>query len=119
MHSHFHAKDRFLGLGRRPQQCPLAQHQDPYHAKKKPGLFPVHFSILSSLYLVLVSLEAAISLHIRQKQKKGSGLFRLLPKLIPCFDKLSRTEKINDFNISPFTLSLSKGKWLVWATACI
>jgi len=27
-------------------------------------------------------------------------------------------EKLHDFNILPFTLSLSKGRWLVWATAC-
>ena len=52
-------------------------------------------------------------------------LFKLFQKLTGCCPNRFHAstssawaEKSNDLNISPFALSLSKGKRLVWATAC-
>ena len=64
----------------------MARYQDPYHAKKKPSLFPVHFSHLSSSHLVSVALEAGVSLYLRTQDNckftfQFLGGYRILPKI--------------------------------------
>jgi hypothetical protein len=69
---------------------------------------------------VLSESEAERTVH--PSRASGRTVFSECPERSrrkgSCFDKLSRTEKVYDFKITPLALRLSKGKWLVWETAC-
>jgi hypothetical protein len=60
-----------------------------------------------------------LSVYIRV-QKGNSNTIEALAKVFFCGSTSSpRTEKLNNFNLSPFTLSLSKGKLRTFARSSI